>query len=140
MDGNRPLPLGNDIGCKSGPIHWFIFRRNHSKGKLTLCFIRKIIILCFNNKHSFSTERNDFKREPCKVFSLDGWSAQLIDQTGQQMNTFQLINTQLGTVYKFRTNSPNMTVQWLDSLRRRSGTDTSTMDTHLPAVNLMTFE
>lgn len=99
-----------------------------------------IFVFRILKKNTFSTERSDFKREPCKVCSLDGWSAQLIDQTGQQMNTFQLINTQLGTVYKFRTGSPNMTVQWLDALRRRSGTDTSTMDTHLPAVNLMTFE
>lgn len=57
------------------------------------------------------------------------------------MNTFQLINTQLGTVYKFRTGSPTMTAQWLDSLQRRSSGMMDTMDTqNLPAVNLMTFE
>lgn len=58
----------------------------------------------------------------------------------QQMNTFQLISTQLGTVYKFRTSTPDMCARWLESLRRdgRSKSATS-LDRQLP-VNLMTFE
>lgn len=74
--------------------------------------------------------------------SLDGWSAQLLDNP-QQMNTFQLVNTQIGTVYKFRTGSPSMTTHWLDSLRRDTLLTTpkpsNNIEKQLP-VNLMTFE
>lgn len=89
----------------------------------------------------FRTERTDFKREPCKVCSLDGWSAQLMENT-PQMNTFQLINTTLGTVYKFRTGSAKMTALWLESLQRfgiGGQSDSVSTEKQLP-INLMTFE
>jgi len=94
-------------------------------------------LVYFAPKSFKGTERSDFKREPCKVCSLDGWSAQLIDNS-QQMNTFQLINTSLGTVYKFRTGSANMTAHWLESLRRDK-TQLGNTKKQLP-INLMTFE
>lgn len=85
------------------------------------------------------TERTDFKREPCKVCSLNGWSAQLLENS-QQINTFQLINTQVGTVYKFRTSSPEMTTLWLESLRRDGRSKSATNLNRPIPVNLMTFE
>lgn len=94
----------------------------------------------------FRTERSDFKREPCKVCSLDGWSAALLDNP-QQMNTFQLINTSLGTVYKFRTGSAQASAQWLDALRQdavlvaaRQQQQQENNGEHSLPVNLMTFE
>lgn len=71
---------------------------------------------------------------------LDGWSVQLMDNP-QQVNTFQLVNAQLGTMYKFRTGSTQMTSLWVTSLRRIA----SAMQQHqheekaIP-VNLMSFE
>lgn len=97
-------------------------------------------LVYFAPKSFKGTERSDFKREPCKVSSLDGWSAQLMDNS-QQMNAFQLINTSLGTVYKFRTGSANMTALWLESLGQGKSDKTQLGNTkkQLP-INLMTFE
>jgi Ras-specific guanine nucleotide-releasing factor RalGPS len=81
-------------------------------------------------------ERSDYKREPCKVCSLEGWSAEAIEHS-QQSNTFQLTNMEMGTAYKFRTGSAEMSRQWLKAIRRIS----STTEHHqrVPA-NLMSFE
>lgn len=96
-----------------------------------------------------SSERSDFKREPCKVCALDGWSAQqLLDSHApQQVNTFQLINTKLGTVYKFRTSTPELSAQWLEALRREGRSRSVGQLSHggeataaPQPVNLMTFE
>lgn len=71
---------------------------------------------------------------------LDGWRVQLMENS-QQANTFQLVNSESGTIYKFRTGSAQMTSLWLISLRHI----TSAMQQHqeeekqLP-VNLMSFE
>lgn len=100
-----------------------------------------IIYLYINLYYTFllitSTERGDFKREPCKVCSLDGWTAQLLNNP-QQQNTFQLINSSLGTVYKFRTGSALMTTQWIEAIKCDS-IKKLTMEKQLP-INLMTFE
>lgn len=69
---------------------------------------------------------------------LDGWAVQLVDNP-QQVNTFQLVNSQLGTVYKFRTGSPQMTSMWLTSLRRIANAINQHEEKVLP-VNLMSFE
>lgn len=144
MDENRPSHHGKDIGCNCIPILCSILLQNHSKGEFNAhhawnqIIYYKLIYFIF---HFVSrTSRNDFKREPCKMFFLDGWTVQLMENP-QQVNTFQLVNSQLGTVYKFRTGSPQMTSLWLTSLRRIA----NAMQHHqheekkLP-VNLMSFE
>lgn len=84
---------------------------------------------------SHRSERGDYKREPCKVCSLEGWTAEPIENS-QQTNTFQLMNPHLGHAYKFRTGSPEMTKLWLNALRRVSNTYT---EKPLP-TNLISFE
>lgn len=69
---------------------------------------------------------------------LEGWAVQLVDNP-QQVNTFQLVNAQMGTVYKFRTGSPQMTSMWLASLRRIANAILQHEEKALP-VNLMSFE
>lgn len=88
----------------------------------------------------FRTARTDFKREPCKMCFLDGWSVQLLDNP-QQVNTFQLVNNQIGTIYKFRTGSTHMTSLWMTSLRRiASGGVHNKQEEKILPVNLMSFE
>lgn len=70
---------------------------------------------------------------------LDGWTVQLIDNP-QQMNTFQLSNSHLGTVYKFRTGSSHMSSQWLTSLRRVCNSMQPKHEEKSTPVNLMSFE
>lgn len=138
MVENRQLLLGNATGYRSGPILWYIFHQNRLKGSYYIAFTNLLwnYILVFR---CCSNERNDFKREPCKVCSLMGWSAQLPDNP-QQYNTFQLINTAIGTVYKFRTSSAQTTAQWLEALRQDPLIKSqNSIDKQLP-INLMSFE
>lgn len=70
---------------------------------------------------------------------LDGWTVQLIDNP-QQMNTFQISNAHLGTVYKFRTGSAHMSSLWLSSLRRVCNSMQPRLEEKSTPVNLMSFE
>lgn len=71
---------------------------------------------------------------------LDGWSVQLLDNP-QQMNTFQLVNNSIGTIYKFRTGTPHITSQWMASLRRiAAGNVHQKQEEKILPVNLMSFE
>ncbi|XP_070500496.1 ras-specific guanine nucleotide-releasing factor RalGPS1 isoform X3 [Chironomus tepperi] len=83
----------------------------------------------------FRSERSDFKREPCKVVSLvDGWTVELTDNSSQT-NTFQLMNSSIGTVYKFRCSSHDLTIAWLKALQKVTRPYVEKLPT-----NLMTFE
>ena len=66
---------------------------------------------------------------------------QLVDNP-QQVNTFQLVNSQLGTIYKFRTGSTQMTALWMQSLKRIAATHQQPPihDERSVPVNLMSFE
>lgn len=81
------------------------------------------------------SERSDFKREPCKVCPLDGWYAHVSDNT-KHKNTFELCHRTLGTVYRFRTDSPQMTHLWSNAICKLA---TMRVPKPLPA-NLMSFE
>lgn len=71
---------------------------------------------------------------------LDGWCVQLLDNP-QQMNTFQLANNQIGTIYKYRTGSAHLTSQWMTQLRRiASGNVHQKQEEKILPVNLMSFE
>lgn len=80
------------------------------------------------------SERSDFKREPCKVSSLDGWTVELTDNSSQT-NTFQLMNSGVQTVYKFRCSSHELTIAWLKALQKITRPYVEKLPT-----NLMTFE
>jgi Ras-specific guanine nucleotide-releasing factor RalGPS len=82
----------------------------------------------------YRSDRSDFKREPCKVSSLDGWSVELTENSSQT-NTFQLINSALGTIYKFRCSSHDLTIAWLKALQKITRPYVEKLPT-----NLMTFE
>ncbi|XP_055379460.1 ras-specific guanine nucleotide-releasing factor RalGPS1-like isoform X2 [Condylostylus longicornis] len=92
-------------------------------------------LVYFPPKSFKGSERTDFKREPCKVCPLDGWSAQVSDNS-KHKNTFELYNPTLGTVYKFRTDCVNMTERWVTAICKASSKN---FERPLPA-NLMSFE
>ncbi|XP_034126688.1 ras-specific guanine nucleotide-releasing factor RalGPS1 isoform X1 [Drosophila guanche] len=92
-------------------------------------------LVYFPPKSFKGSERSDFKREPCKVCPLDGWYAHVSDNT-KHKNTFELYHRTLGTVYKFRTDSPQMTHLWTNAICKLA---TMRVPKPLPA-NLMSFE
>uniref|UniRef100_A0A336MFM3 CSON000770 protein n=1 Tax=Culicoides sonorensis TaxID=179676 RepID=A0A336MFM3_CULSO len=108
-------------------------------------------LIYFPPKSLKGSERSDFKREPSKIRSLEGWRATSVENT-QQGNTFQLINQDLGHIYKFRTNSTELTSMWLKALQGNNNVDDQQKHTSVPntskntssskygSANLMTFE
>lgn len=112
-------------------------------------------LIYFPPKSLKGCERSDFKREPSKIRSLEGWRATSVENT-QQGNTFQMINQDLGHIYKFRTTSSEMTSLWLKALQGNNNindqyynqqtphTSTSTTkqttNSKFGSANLMTFE
>nr|NP_725613.1 Ral GEF with PH domain and SH3 binding motif, isoform A [Drosophila melanogaster]NP_725614.1 Ral GEF with PH domain and SH3 binding motif, isoform B [Drosophila melanogaster]NP_725615.1 Ral GEF with PH domain and SH3 binding motif, isoform E [Drosophila melanogaster]AAF57952.1 Ral GEF with PH domain and SH3 binding motif, isoform B [Drosophila melanogaster]AAM70887.1 Ral GEF with PH domain and SH3 binding motif, isoform A [Drosophila melanogaster]AAM70888.1 Ral GEF with PH domain and SH3 bi len=92
-------------------------------------------LVYFPPKSFKGSERNDFKREPCKVCPLDGWYAHVSDNT-KHKNTFELCHRTLGTVYRFRTDSPQMTHLWSNAICKLA---TMRVPKPLP-TNLMSFE
>ncbi|XP_032590461.1 ras-specific guanine nucleotide-releasing factor RalGPS1 isoform X2 [Drosophila grimshawi] len=92
-------------------------------------------LVYFPPKSFKGSDRGDFKREPCKVCPLEGWYAQVSDNT-KHKNTFEIYHRTLGTVYKFRTDSPQMTHLWTNAICKLA---TTRVPKPLPA-NLMSFE
>ncbi|XP_055858764.1 ras-specific guanine nucleotide-releasing factor RalGPS1 isoform X2 [Episyrphus balteatus] len=92
-------------------------------------------LVYFPPKSFKGCERSDFKREPCKVCPLDGWCAQVLDNP-KHKNSFELFNPAHGTVYRFRTDSPQATHQWTNSICKAAQRNA---DKPLP-TNLMSFE
>lgn len=92
-------------------------------------------LVYFPPKSFKGSERGDFKREPCKVCPLEGWYAHVSDNT-KHKNTFELYHRTGGTVYKFRTDSPQMTHLWTNAICKLA---TTRVPKPLPA-NLMSFE
>lgn len=100
-------------------------------------------LIYFPPKSLKGCERSDFKSEPSKIRSLEGWRATSVENT-QHGNTFQLINTELGHIYKFRTTSPEIAKQWLRALQENNGyTNHDTYNSRpkgMGSGNLMSFE
>lgn len=103
-------------------------------------------LIYFPPKSLKGCERSDFKREPSKIRSLEGWRATSVENT-QQGNTFQLINQDLGHIYKFRTTSTEMTSMWLKALQgnnneqhKHTPSTTRQANSKYGSANLMTFE
>ncbi|KAL0280537.1 UNVERIFIED_CONTAM: hypothetical protein PYX00_001799 [Menopon gallinae] len=89
----------------------------------------------FSPKSFKGNERSDFKREPCKMVPVSGWTACLTENP-LQPDLFQLADHQRGNVYKFRTGSRASTLQWCKQIQRIAS---GVPEKPLPA-NLMSFE
>ncbi|XP_059225576.1 ras-specific guanine nucleotide-releasing factor RalGPS1 isoform X2 [Stomoxys calcitrans] len=94
-------------------------------------------LVYFPPKSFKGSERSDFKREPCKVCPLEGWFAQVVINP-KHKNTFELYHRSLGTIYKFRTDSPQATQLWCSTICKIALQQNRTPKA-LP-VNLMSFE
>lgn len=99
-------------------------------------------LIYFPPKSLKGCERADFKCEPSKIRTLEGWRATSVENT-QHGNTFQLINTELGHIYKFRTTSPEIAQQWLRALQENNSYTNEGFSCNKKPVgsgNLMSFE
>ncbi|XP_075990691.1 ral GEF with PH domain and SH3 binding motif isoform X2 [Anticarsia gemmatalis] len=91
-------------------------------------------ILVFYASKSFKgTSRSDFRDERCKMLSLEGWFAKIVD--GDSADAFQLMNHHTGTLYKFKTVSETAAKMWVKVIEEV----TNKIVKPLPA-NLMSFE
>lgn len=93
-------------------------------------------LVYFPPKSFKGSERSDFKREPCKVCPLEGWFAQVVDNT-KHKNSFELYHRTLATIYKFRTDSAQATQLWTASICKVAMQRSAPKP--LP-INLMSFE
>ncbi|XP_055593767.1 ras-specific guanine nucleotide-releasing factor RalGPS1 isoform X2 [Uranotaenia lowii] len=94
-------------------------------------------LVYFSPKSFKGSERCDFKREPTKVHTLEGWS--VVPKEDEHNDTFQLINHQHGHIYKFRAASTELSALWLNALKK---VISQIVPDNLgkPPVNLMSFE
>ncbi|XP_021700115.1 ras-specific guanine nucleotide-releasing factor RalGPS2 isoform X2 [Aedes aegypti] len=94
-------------------------------------------LVYFAPKSFKGTERCDYKREPSKICTLEGWNVETKDDA--QSDTFQLVNHQHGHIYKFRTGSSDITLLWLSALNKVISQFAPDIPSK-PPVNLMSFE
>lgn len=94
-------------------------------------------LVYFSPKSFKGTERCDYKREPSKICTLEGWNVTVMDDT--QSDTFQLVHHQHGHIYKFRTGSAEITSLWLTALNKVISQIAPEIPSK-PPVNLMSFE
>ncbi|XP_073846413.1 ral GEF with PH domain and SH3 binding motif [Musca autumnalis] len=95
-------------------------------------------LVYFPPKSFKGSDRSDFKREPCKVCPLEGWYAQVVINP-KHKNTFELYHRALGTIYKFRTDSPQATQLWCSTICKIALQQNNKTQKSVP-VNLMSFE
>jgi len=68
-------------------------------------------LLYYSAKSLTGTSRSDFKLEPCKMKSVQGWLVQLADDP-LHPDSFVLAEPSTGTMYKFRTGSASRALIW----------------------------
>ncbi|XP_030026972.1 ras-specific guanine nucleotide-releasing factor RalGPS1 isoform X3 [Manduca sexta] len=113
------LKEGRKVSLSSWQRYWLLISSN--------------MLLFYAAKSFKGSSRSDFRTEQCKVLLLDGWIAQWAD--GDAADTFQLINHQASTIYKFKTGSESAAKQWVTKIEEI----TNKIVKPLPA-NLMSFE
>ncbi|XP_058455436.1 ras-specific guanine nucleotide-releasing factor RalGPS2 [Malaya genurostris] len=94
-------------------------------------------LVYFSPKSFKGNQRTDYKREPSKICTLEGWHVEVKDIT--QSDTFQLVNQQHGHIYKFRSGSAELSSLWMNALNTVITQITPEFANKLP-VNLMSFE
>uniref|UniRef100_A0A8D8KCG9 Ras-specific guanine nucleotide-releasing factor RalGPS1 n=1 Tax=Culex pipiens TaxID=7175 RepID=A0A8D8KCG9_CULPI len=95
-------------------------------------------LVYFAPKSFKGSERCDYKREPSKICTLEGWNVE-VKEVAERSDTFQLVNHQHGHVYKFRTGSPEITTLWLSAINKVISQISPEISNKSP-VNLMSFE
>ena len=80
--------------------------------------------------------RNDFKSEPCKLTSVEGWLVMVPEGQSQEadVTSFQLADPVMKNVYRFRDGVD--TSHWVYHLTRA----TRGLKSKTPPTNLMSFE
>merc|ERR1712059_243722 len=85
---------------------------------------------------SKSRERRDFKSEPCKLVTVEGWLVMLPDTTQEvDFNSFQLADPVMRNVYRFRDSGAGR-ASWVYHLTRA----TRGQMRMTPPTNLISFE
>ncbi|XP_044732913.1 ras-specific guanine nucleotide-releasing factor RalGPS1 isoform X2 [Chrysoperla carnea] len=92
-------------------------------------------LVYFSPKSFKGNSRSDFKREPCKMVDIVGWTA-VMGENALQPDLFQLLDPQKRNVYKFRAGTKAKAEKWCRHIQLASS---QTDQKPLPA-NLMLFD
>ncbi|XP_053674945.1 ras-specific guanine nucleotide-releasing factor RalGPS1 [Anopheles nili] len=79
--------------------------------------IRSSTMIYFPPKTFKGNERSNFKKEPSKIFPLEGWTAEESDLPLQD-EFFQLVNYNHGHAYRFKSGSNASAKRWLAALKQ----------------------
>jgi len=81
-------------------------------------------------------DRRDFKSEPYKVATVDGWLVMLPEMQDTDTTSFQLTDPVRRNVYRFRNSGGTDRVAWVYHLNRA----TRGLKSKTPPANLISFE
>ena len=132
MAGSHWCPPGRDIGCSCGAPAWSTFYPRHS-GSQEESKTPVIIFFVFCSK---ARDRRDFKSEPCKLATVEGWLVMLPEVQDTDSSSFQLADPVMRNVYRFRDSGGTDRAAWVYHLTRA----TRGLKSKAPPANLISFE
>ncbi|XP_052872586.1 ras-specific guanine nucleotide-releasing factor RalGPS2-like [Anopheles cruzii] len=94
-------------------------------------------MIYFPPKTFKGNERSNFKKEPSKIFPLEGWTAEESEMPAQN-EFFQLVNYQHGHAYRFKSGSHASANRWLAALKLV--TTSKPTEPSSISLNLISFE
>ena len=86
--------------------------------------------------HSKPRDRRDFKSEPYKLATVDGWLVILPEMQQDTDSSFQLADPVMRNVYRFRDSGGTDRAAWVYHLNRA----TKGLKSKTPPTNLISFE
>ena len=126
-------PLGRDIGFSCGVLILCISCLKHSGNSTSAShtIYSKFILPC-----SKPRDRRDFKSEPYKLATVEGWLVILPEIQQESDTSFQLADPVMRNVYRFRDSSGTDRAAWVYHLNRA----TRGLKSKSPPTNLISFE
>jgi len=85
---------------------------------------------------SKARDRRDFKSEPCKLATVEGWLVMLPEMQDTDLSSFQLADPVMRNVYRFRDSGGGDRDAWVYHLNRA----TRGLKSKTPPANLISFE
>ena len=125
--------LGRDIGCSCGVLILFTSCLKHSGNLGSVSHAKYSQRTYFCSK---PRDRRDFKSEPYKLATVEGWLVILPEIQQESDTSFQLADPVMRNVYRFRDSAGTDRAAWVYHLNRA----TRGLKSKSPPTNLISFE